>query len=549
MYLLEDTDKHDQVFEHLFRSANGHRLNSGNVSNYGVWLTQSQQNLDAARNALPHAREYLAKINQDVGVFIDNIDESLEAVCDPQTFQEIAPGIDSTEIWVSAQLGLIDAIAQYRKINAKVRISATVRIEAYKKYPTAQSSNIEEFCEELSYSKEDLRRIFDLNVELEKAANLVDPMNPNAVIKFFGTTTIQHDRVLVNCADPVVEDVFGCLLRHTLGRPRDLMRICGHISEKCNTVSRVDKKLLREAIRQGAAEVLSFYKLECFPKWDTAFDVFLDYLPSNIVSNTQLDRMANAFEQAYPSKKHPACYFYQRGLIGTIREKLQYFLPPNTYLAEEIRFPKQELFFVHPAMTIALNDAQMNSKISKLSFSDIVICGNGSPVPDVASDGHLLPRLKFGRKNGVFWFELDGVDIALPSGNSNSRLLLASICKSILTVKRTDIKVLEDLNPAARDVATEFKVSFLGINPNAVEAASLLDLFLSTKDKGGVTALKDINKALNNAPLCCSTGRYVRAASVGLGKGPITHEAIDKRKNTLLHFDVCTSNEIVEIQI
>lgn len=546
MYLKKDESSQDAIFGDLFLTANKLRINSGSVANYALWLIQSNRNFEKAKDVLPLVRTYIEQIAETIGVFIDNIDEALEEVCDPIQFEAFAQGIDSTLIWINAQLGLIDAIDQYRKINKKIIVSATIRIEAYKKYPTDRASNIDEFCEELTYDRKDLEAIFALNVKMEDPSNLASPFSNDMSERFFGRKTFTHDRVVSEADIPINENIFECILRHTLGRPRDLMRIGGHISRTCNPIGRSDDRPLREAIRLGAGEVFEKYKGESFPRWDHAYDLFLDFIPSNVVSRQQMNRMANAFEWKFPGKKHPGCYYLQRGLIGTIKENKQFFLPPNTYLAADKRFPTEEFFFVHPCMTGALNDARVVSDVSKSKFSARHICGNGLPVDPEDFVKRVPPRLRFGLCAGVFQFELDGMELQLSQGHSQARLLLGILLRAVVNSGRTELDVVKDLNPVARDLAKQLGVKVLDIDPDSREIGTLLPIFQQAKFKSGISPLKQINKICNDFPFCCNVGAYSKIDNPALGKGPITQRVFNKSNDYKVYFDICKPNEIEE---
>ncbi|MCH8618035.1 hypothetical protein [Undibacterium sp. TS12] len=545
MCLFKDDGTQDSVFGALFRTATNQRISSGSVANYALWLIQSHNNVEAAREALPLVREYVQKLNEVIGVFIDNIDEALEEVCDPLHFRDIAAGIDPTEIWVSSQLGLVDAIDQYRKLNKKIKISATIRIEAYKKYPTNRASNLDEFCEILQYDTHDLRKIFDLNVEMEDDKSVACPSETDMITRFFGRKSFFHDRVVSNENVPVEEDIFECILRHTLGRPRDLMRIGGYIARHCPRSERSNDKKLRDAIRAGAAEIFEKYKGESFPRWDDSYDLFLEFFPSNVVTRAQMNRMANAFEFKFSDKTHPGCYYYQRGLLGTNREQRQFFLPPNTFLASDKRFPTEDCFYLHPCMTVALHDARVKSEVCKSQFSDQILCGQGLPTSQAVAEFPQLKRFRFGIRDNCFWFELDGIDLALSGGHSQPRLLLAIILQSVMEHGR-QLNVNEHLNPMARKLAKDLSCDVLSIRSNSEAAATLMDLFNQSKAK---LPLKKINEILNKYPLCCNEGSYKASeSSVGLGKGPITWQTSDKRTNAVVYFDICLPSEIEEVR-
>jgi hypothetical protein len=543
----DEENRFERVFENLFVSANGNQIKPTSVSQYATWLVTTNKNLELARVALPAARTEMEKINEDYAIFIDNIDESLEDVCDPNQINDIAKGINPTDIWVNAQLGLIDAVDQYRKINKKIRIAATVRVEAFRKYPTERSANLSEFCEELTYSRTDLRAIFDLNVRLEENENLLKPNCDDMIERFFGMTTLKHDRVNINDSIPLEENVFDCLLRHTLGRPRDLMYIGQHIAERCPPASRKTDTVLREAIREGANTVYEKYKGECFPRWTKAYDMFLDYLPSNLLTKSQLNRIANAFAATYPATEHPACYFYERGLLGTILEGKQFFLPPNTNLSDDHRFPTEKYFFIHPCMTVAIKKNAISTRVCSVKFSDQMVCGNEMPVNGLLEQGLLSRRLSFALVESEFKFTLDGINIDLYKGHSQSRLMLAILLRATAKFQRTELSVVKDLDPIARSLAVELNREVLGIEPGSTAKASLLQLFMKSKINGGLPPIKHINDALNASPLCCNNGIYSPTGNSGSGRGPITMRITPEKADKIVYFDVCTHLDIEEI--
>lgn len=220
--------------------------------------------LDDAYGALSEIRE----IGHSVCVFIDKVDQTFDTVLtmggdDPGTPKRVR----KKELWYFSQIGL--AMASYEiktNISDHVKVFFSIRSEALQEmnHITSKVRNRNSFITRLSYSKEDLRDMYELYIQAEDDKDLRDKSlaTTNPSVAFVGTDTVNvRTKVEDGAKSPEShqERVFDYIYRHTMKRPQDLMAICAKLSDSLSTL---DNEAIRRIVNQTSDEILKEYAIE-----------------------------------------------------------------------------------------------------------------------------------------------------------------------------------------------------------------------------------------------------------------------------------------------
>jgi len=202
-----------------------------------------------------------ACIHTNYAIFIDNVDELNKTPNDGQDIYygseelvKIVYGKFNPKLWFYMQIGLL--LAEYRlsRENSHIKIFISMRKEAYDcidKY----SSMVDKFKSHaciLRYSSDDLKNILENYLSIcSKRYFLNDINKANSYYKaFFGVSEVYHSYANEK------EDIFNYIYRHSLKRPRDIMRFCKSIVENRG-------KDIKEVINVVASEIVKEYLNEC----------------------------------------------------------------------------------------------------------------------------------------------------------------------------------------------------------------------------------------------------------------------------------------------
>lgn len=307
----------------------------------------------------------IESINTPIAAFIDNVDEYFEIHIDKDKYSSSsAEGQISKDIWYLSQIGLIESIYQITQKNQHIKIFASIRKEVFAKLHQHDSKSVQYKGNsiDLIYSKEELKKIFVLNIENESKDRLVKPevLTDDPIYSFCGVKTVTHGYV-----EDQTEETFDYIYRHTLQRPRDLMVIGRQISfvpcEERNPLR------LKSVINDASTEIAESYLKE--------INQHLDYLDLNkifsrISSNVLADRDLKDIccwynsisrDHAHACKDcgahHIFCSLYTVGLLGYAKEDQvqhdvrQEFLVPGTKSFDiRAKLPKSDFYLVHPCL-------------------------------------------------------------------------------------------------------------------------------------------------------------------------------------------------------
>lgn len=327
-------------------------------------LGQLSRLIDKCENELD---ERLRRIHAATYVFVDKVDQAIRHL--------------TREAWIAMQAGLIEAAWEIMNANSHVKIYATIRQEAFANYQSHTKSNLFGAITTLEYSSDDLRRLVDGLSQYYEAHD--------SLAAFLGLQVVRHAR----CNYP--EGSFEFVLRHTLGRPRDLVTIASELSANRTSLSEASLRQLVERT-SGAAIVANVFEevhvfLDCLEDESTRRR-FLALIPCNIITRGEAIHICEEFNglepetihhlgEESPEIHHPFRDLYLAGLLGCLDHdaasgrQLQRFRQPYDSF-DNPTVPESDFYFVHPALHHVINEARNRKPYIRIEQLQV---------------GHLLP--------------------------------------------------------------------------------------------------------------------------------------------------------------
>ncbi|HEX8197838.1 MAG TPA: toll/interleukin-1 receptor domain-containing protein [Pyrinomonadaceae bacterium] len=345
-------------------------------------------------------------VNQ-IAVFIDNIDEFLE---DHTGYLYTSnPKTHSPDIWVNAQLGIITAIRKLTSLNNHLKIFVSLRQEAFNKSYSSTTLQTEDYMTFLKYTQEQVKEIFEQNIEITDEKDLVDKDNIDPLTRFLGFSILPHKFVLDENGNKKTEKIFNYLYRHTLGRPREIVKIGSELA-KISPSERNQEKIC-ETVNETSHKLLESYKTEIIPYFpDNVFDLFCSLIESNAISYdsaveiSEKIKLETKFENVFS-------YLYKLGLVGITvgavgedNKKVQKFLPVGEKSLSALQIPelRDTFYVIH-----SLIDETLKNKHGSGFYNRDNIIGYNYPFQK--------PRI---RKEGMlhvhFGLHRDGLSLVLP---------------------------------------------------------------------------------------------------------------------------------------
>lgn len=259
------------------------------------WDRWLQKTIVAYRTALSK----MQTAPKPVVIVVDALDEALA-----DGNKEKISGANGTLVWVAAQTGLIDAIHDLgASTNQHLRIYAGIREEAYRRYFWVGQKGMAqvdgEFCVKLHYSSEALKHIFALNVDRMNFENLANRDTTDAVLRFFGTKQFRHSHVWDRFESPL-----DWLIRHTLGRPRDLVWLGHELAGKVPPAKRNNRPAVSAVINEVAAKIFRDYCGKLIPAWDNRINVAFSLFRSNVISVVEANRIQIEFARIVRTQRN-----------------------------------------------------------------------------------------------------------------------------------------------------------------------------------------------------------------------------------------------------
>ena len=317
-------------------------------------------------------------VHTPVAVFVDNVDEFYADHLVGAHNAYISAR--AQEYWHDAQVGLLMAIRQLTAQNPHVKIFAAIRSEAFNARKSMQNvANLRSHLLSVKFEYGDLRQIFVQNIKAERRANLVDRKARDPIEKFFGVegAFIRHRFTGKK------EDTFKYILRHTLGRPRDLM----HIGRRLSDISPANRtpQAVRDCVNTTAVDIAQSYIGEASPHyaWFNQ-ELLFDLLDRNVLTSAQCKEIARAYDDDPRRASDPNASeatgedalsdLYHAGLLGIVAqppgggdELVQKFESLDTCAGRDVnrqkKLPPADTYLVHPVLSAMLqHDAPRFSK-------------------------------------------------------------------------------------------------------------------------------------------------------------------------------------------
>lgn len=311
----------------------------------------------------------ISEIHEPIAIFIDNVDEYFEehSEKDKQDYSPSARGMFDNEMWHVSQAGLMFAVKNMCRANHHLDIFVSIRKEAYEKLHGATVENIRGQCLNVLYSYTQLEKIFKRNIEWMDKNHLVKPekVRTEPIISFLGFNELE------NKSTGEKEEVFKCIYRHTLKRPRDIIAI-GRGIVGIDNVERTETTV-RTKINEVATQIANdyieiFFPHTCFDNKSEVEELF-KLIPHNILNSENLKGICSSFNGECGNKKdckncdkkHVFCDLYKLGLLGTVEYDIshnkfnQKFLRPGeqtfeTHILPIDKAPNIDYYLIHPIL-------------------------------------------------------------------------------------------------------------------------------------------------------------------------------------------------------
>ena len=327
------------------------------------------------------------RLHESTAIFVDNIDEYYEGVLrEMNAGRDRRPGAKvKRSFWHLAQYGIAAAARELSHINTHVKIFVSIRKEVLQGIigDTHFGQQLRSKSLIVSYTDSDLLEIIHKNIVHSDSQDLANPRANDPVLAFFGPLT--------HVTHPITgdeEEVLTFWLRHTLGRPRDVVSI-GKAIASIPPAGRSERKI-REIVRSEAKTIATAYFGEMAPHLDGFdSDMLLRLIDRNVLSPDDLRRIAEvytrtwleAFAVAAPHTEHPFCALFKLGLLGYVGrdaetgEDTQIFRLPGEHALDNVRvLPPARIYLVHPVLDDLI--AERNPKYFE-NLNDRNVIGRG----------------------------------------------------------------------------------------------------------------------------------------------------------------------------
>ncbi|MFM7649255.1 MAG: toll/interleukin-1 receptor domain-containing protein [Cyanobium sp.] len=345
----------------------------------GLSVSDINRLLDRMETSVEHA---FRQVHSGASTFIDRVDQGLVGL--------------PREAWIHIQAGLIEAAWDVMSSNNHVKIFATIREEAYASYASESKNNLFTATLPLRYGAGELQEMIDSLARLYESAPSLG--------HFVGMHTVADEAGMER------EDVFQHLLRHTLGRPRDLIMICAELSRGR---SELDAPRLREIVREiSGRNVVSnvFHEMAVFLRSlvdAKARGRLFGLIPWNVLTRSELEAIccefnglgpesAASFRDLQSTLEHPFCELFNCGLIGTVQDdpagrvtRQQFKQPHDIVDCLEGCLPRADYYLIHPALESLIE--RQRAAAGYQSFRWIVV---GQRCPWRGYDGELVDLQK-----------------------------------------------------------------------------------------------------------------------------------------------------------
>lgn len=312
-------------------------------------------------------------IRYGVFVFMDRVDQSL---------------MDYRALWVSIQVGLLEAAWDLMRMNAHVKVYCSIRLEAYENYESPNKHSISGEVSVIKYDIADLKEMLNALIYFYEGKESLQDFVKLGMIK----NPITHER----------EDVFEYIYRHTLMRPRDFVYISSCISPEAKALT-VEKfrGIINKASDLGIARKIfseNVVFMECLHDKQQR-EVFLSFISKNIINFDEMVGVCSEFngvECCDGSKcgdcnlNHPFCELYNAGLLGvaSVVEWLQNDDEPAQLFLDAYQMSccsqhslptTKAIYFIHPSLNHYIQESRLKNRKNDYYIFDHITIGHGKP--------------------------------------------------------------------------------------------------------------------------------------------------------------------------
>ena len=415
-----DTSSMDKFSKELLEKTK--RYSPVEAAQYIIGLSVAEIEQLYNNNRLNIYKTFLTDIQSAVYVFIDRIDQALEEY-------------SNKEVWISMQVGLLEAAWNLMRSNPHVKIYTSVRLEAFSNYESANKLAILGSTIIIEYSKNDLLKM----VNKMSMGYLNKPFND-----FIGLETFEHPELIYK------QSVFDYIFNHTISRPREIVTILTgyHIPDNEGELI----KNLREHVNKKATQficpsIFEEYKMfsKCFATEENR-ERFFSLLHRNILTYTELKNICREYNQGMcitgtgvdngcfgircSSCYFPFCDLYNIGLLGIVDKKQskQIFLSPHEIKVNSGNsIPSNTFYILHPCLNKIIKDCR--NKMSKEEYAHVqsIHVGHGNNWHD--------------------WYDqwIDLYKLLEGSENENNKIILNKKLAEIIKSKDSKANIQEKL--------------------------------------------------------------------------------------------------------
>jgi len=299
------------------------------------------------------------QIHSGVAMFIDRVDQALAEI----ETEELRL---AKNVWINVQAGLVEAAWDLRVSNNHVKVFASIREEAFASYESDSRANLVAAVLQLRCRPDDLKEVLDHLIGLYEGRK--------GLQQFVGLASVRNTPARTS------EEVFEYVLRHTRGRPRDIVTICKSLSDELVTGDEtqfrdiVNRVSSNEIVRLVFKEMKVF--LDCLKTTESRQKLF-SLIPYNILTGEDLTSIATKFNDLlgittteFESDDegmnfHPFCELYNCGLLGYVDGDSVYdegrfrFKKPWDVLSIGHRcLPNAKFYVLHPSLHHVIKQAR-----------------------------------------------------------------------------------------------------------------------------------------------------------------------------------------------
>ena len=307
--------------------------------------------LSQLRNDLNEIDPLLQTCSKAVHVFLDNLDD----------YYELEP-----DLWMQSMYGQFRAVREISQAYRHIHVYTSIRQDVYTQFQDEMHMQYFDYVAELDYEYKDLLSIFESRIGQLDADLLSEPalLKSDPWRAFFGDCA-QIPNELTDTMEPVQDFI----IRHTLGRPRDLIHM-GTMLLNFRHNDHFTLDIVREAVARAAQDICKQYFAEVKPVMARSGINIKVLIGNHVHSNILTRQEVSEVEQEYTEttefghrKRNNEIEFgpfealFDLGLLGIEKgnssknsDRRQFVKPPSHGL-ENLILPKSERYFLHPILS------------------------------------------------------------------------------------------------------------------------------------------------------------------------------------------------------